>query len=53
MKRPIVEMLEYRSSIMAFAAFWILCSHSIGAVGGRQWEYLNYFRPLLHLDGVE
>ena len=47
MKRPIVEMLEYRSSIMAFAAFWILCSHSIGAVGGRQWEYLNYFRPFI------
>ena len=50
MKRPVVEILEYRSSIMAFAAFGILCSHSIGIVGERQWEYLNYFRIIKYIS---
>ena len=43
---PIEMVLVYRSHIMAFAAFWILCSHSIGIGGERLWSYLNAFKPI-------
>ena len=32
---------------MFFAAFWILCSHSIGVVGAEQWPFLMKLKPLI------
>lgn len=46
-KTPIELSLEYRSQIMSFAAFWILCSHSINICGENLWTYLYYFKPLI------
>ena len=45
--KPLTLLLTYRSQIMFFAAFWVLCSHSIGIVGAEQWPFLMNLKPLI------
>lgn len=46
-KAPNELLFDYRPQIMGFAAFWIMCSHSIGIVGDTLWPYLIQFKPLM------
>lgn len=45
-------VLKHRNKIMFFAAFWILCSHSLTS-SGCQYSFLNLFRLLVAYGGVD